>query len=138
MSHPILNFKRAYLAMRRALEQTIKPFDFSVAQFDVLQILMHDDGLEHRELQKRLAVASPTLTNVLDRMERDGHVQRRADGTDGRIKCIYLGDQARTLCWSDEFCQAGDKLVESMFHGFSDDEKHLFNRMLARIEKNLE
>lgn len=138
MSHPILNFKRAYLAMRRALEQTIKPFDFSVAQFDVLQILMHDDGLEHRELQKRLAVASPTLTNILDRMERDGHVQRRADAADGRIKRIYLGDKARTLCWSDEFCQAGERLVETMFRGFSDDEKHLFSRMLNRIEKNLE
>ena len=138
MSHPILDFKRAYLAMRRALEQTIKPFDFSVAQFDVLQILMHEDGLEHRELQKRLAVASPTLTNVLDRMERDGHVVRRSDASDGRIKRIYLGESARTLCWSDAFCEAGDALVGKMFRGFSDDERHMFGRMLNRIEKNLE
>lgn len=138
MSHPTLDFKRAYLAMRRALEQTIKPFDFSVAQFDVLQILLHEGGLEHRELQRRLSIASPTLTNILDRMERDGHVKRQADASDGRVKRVHLGRSARELCSSAEFCDAGDKLVEAMFRGFSEQDRNLFTRMLHRIEKNLE
>lgn len=138
MSHPTLDFKRAYLAMRRALEQTIKPFDFSVAQFDVLQLLMHEDGLEHRELQQRLAIASPTLSKILDRMERDGHLQRKSDPTDGRVKRIYLGSHARTLCSSEAFCDAGDRLVESMFRGFTEQERQTFTHLLRRIEKNLE
>lgn len=138
MSHPVLDFKRAYLAMRRALEQTVKQFDFSVAQFDVLQILLHEDGLEHRELQQRLAVASPTLTNILDRMERDGHVQRKVDAADGRVKRIYLGQSARKLVSSEPFCAAGDALVGSMFRGFSDLEKDVFLQLIRRIEKNLD
>src|SRR6476646_3574738 len=111
MSPPPLDMKRAYLALRRALERTIKPFDFSVAQFDVLQILLHHDGLEHRELAHRLAIASPTLTNILDRMERDGHVRRSADGQDARVKRVHLGERARQLVMSQEFCDAGDRLV---------------------------
>ena len=84
MSHPTLDFKRAYLAFRRSLEQAIKPFGFSVAQFDVLQILLHEDGLAHYELQEKLAISSPTLTNILDRMERDGHVERQRGHPVGR------------------------------------------------------
>jgi 5'-methylthioadenosine phosphorylase len=138
MSHPTLDFKRAYLALRRALEQTIKPFDFSVAQFDVLQLLLHHDGLEHGDLQRRLAIASPTLSNILDRMERDGHVQRRGDSRDGRVKRIYLGKRAREICSSAEFCDAGDELVNRMFRGFSEPERKLFLKLLTRVEKNLD
>lgn len=138
MSHPTLDFKRAYLALRRALEQTIKPFGFSVAQFDVLQILLHEDGLAHYELQQRLSISSPTLTNILDRMERDGHIDRRTDVTNGRVKRIYLGRAARDLCSSQAFCEAGDRLVEEMFSGLSPEDRRQFTRLLHRVEKNLE
>src|SRR5271165_2740908 len=108
MSHPTLIFKRAYLSFRRALEQTIKPFGFTVGQFDVLQILMHRDGIEHRDLQRELAVASPTLTNILDVLEREAHVERRSNTADGRVKTIHMSKEARRLCASAEFCAAGD------------------------------
>ncbi len=138
MSHPTLELKRAYLAMRRAIEQTVKPFNFTSAQFDVLQFLLHEDGMEHRELQRRLAISSPTLTNILDGMERDGHVVRRADPNDGRVKRLYLGAAARKLCSSAAFCDAGDELVARMFAGFTKEELRNLSRALSRIESNLD
>jgi DNA-binding MarR family transcriptional regulator len=138
MTHPTLQFKRAYLAMRRAIEKKIKPFHFSVAQFDVLQLLFHDDGLEHRELQKRLGIASPTLSNILDGMERDGHISRHGDLEDARVKRIYLGETARAICWSPEFCDASDELIARMFAGFTPQERDLCLQMFSRIEKNLD
>lgn len=138
MTHPTLQFKRAYLAMRRAIERKIKPFHFSVAQFDVLQLLFHEDGLEHRDLQKRLGIASPTLSNILDGMERDGHITRRGDPDDARVKRIYLGETARTICWSPEFCAASDDLLAQMFAGFTPQERAQCLHMFNRIEKNLE
>ncbi|MDE2082473.1 MAG: winged helix-turn-helix transcriptional regulator [Burkholderiales bacterium] len=138
MSHPTLELKRAYLALRRALEQTVKPFNFTGAQFDVLQFLLHDDGMEHRELQKRLAVSSPTLTNIVDGMVREGHVIRHADPHDGRVKRLYLGDAARKIVASAKFCDAGDALVARMFKGFTAKERQEFSRALSRIEANLD
>lgn len=138
MSHPTLELKRAYLAMRRAVEQTVKQFNVTSAQFDVLQFLLHGDGMEHRELQRRLLVTSPTLTNILDGMVREGHVVRHADPHDGRVKRLYLGDSARKLCASKKFCDAGDALVERMFKGFTDRERNDFLRALHRIENNLD
>lgn len=138
MSHPTLDLKRAYLAMRRAVEQTVRQFNVTSAQFDVLQFLLHGDGMEHRELQSKLSVTSPTLTNILDGMVREGHVVRHADPHDGRVKRLYLGQEARKLVASQAFCDAGDALVARMFHGFTDRERQDFLRALSRIESNLD
>jgi DNA-binding MarR family transcriptional regulator len=138
MSHPTLDLKRAYLALRRALEHTVKPFNFTGAQFDVLQFLLHGDGMEHRELQRKLSVTSPTLTNILDGMVQAGHVVRRADPSDGRVKRLYLGDAARKVVASKKFCDAGDALVDRMFKGFTVKERQEFSRALSRIEANLD
>lgn len=138
MSHPTLEMKKAYLALRHALDHTVRPFGLTSAQFDVLQLLMHSDGLPHRELQERLAIASPTLTNIIDVLERGGHVERRSDGPDARTKTIHLSPKARMLCASDEFCSAGEALVGQMFKSFSEEERVNFMRALKRVEMNLE
>lgn len=138
MSHPTLELKKAYLALRHALDRTVRRFDLTSAQFDVLQLLMHDDALPHSELQRRLAIASPTLTNIVDVLEREGHVERRSDGSDSRTKTIHLSRKARALCASDEFCLAGEELVAQMFKGFSEGQRSEFMRALKRVELNLE
>lgn len=138
MSHPTLDLKSAYLALRRALEHTIKPFGFTGGQFDVLQVLMQESEVEHRELQKRLAVTSPSLTNVIDVLERNGHVVRHASDQDARVKTIAMTDSARQVCYSNAFCDAGDALVDKMFEGFTPQERATFTKLLARMRKNLE
>ena len=138
MSHPTLDFKRAYLALRRALEHTIKPFGFNGGQFDVLQLLMHEQALEHRELQKQLAITSPTLTNVIDVLERNGHVARYPSGDDGRVTMIAITNSARDVCYSQEFCDAGDNLVAHMFDGFTAQERRAFLRQLGKVQRNLD
>lgn len=138
MAHPTLDLKRAYLALRRALEETIRPFGFTSGQFDVLQLLMQEPEVEHRDLQRRLSVTSPTLTNVLDVLERNGHVTRRVSAEDARARSISMTDAARSVCFSREFCAAGDRLVDRMYDGFSADERRQFEALLHRVERNLE
>lgn len=138
MSHPTLDLKRAYLALRRALEQTLKPFNVSAAQFDVLQLLLHNDGLEHREMQRRLAISSPTLTNILDVLERNGHIIRKSVGSDARVKTIHMSQKSLRLCSSEAFCAAGDSLVREMFRGFTAQQRRDLLQDLGKIEANLD
>lgn len=137
MTHPTLRFKRAYLALRRAVDEAIKPFGFTAAQFDVIQLLLHERELEHRQLQERLAMTSPTLTNILDGMERQGFVDRTVDTEDGRVKKISLGTATQTICQSRNFKVAGDALVSQMFKGLNSSEREQFLKLLDRIEANL-
>jgi DNA-binding MarR family transcriptional regulator len=137
MIHPTLRFKRAYLALRRAVDDAIKPYGFTAAQFDVIQLLLHEGELEHRQLQERLAMASPTLTNILDGMIREGFVDRTVDEDDGRVRRISLGKATQSFCQSSDFKAAGDALVSKMFKGLTRAEREQFLVLLDRIDANL-
>lgn len=138
MTHPTLRLKRAALAMRRAVDEAIRPFGFTAAQFDVIQLLLHEDGQDHRRLQDQLAMTSPTLTNILDGMVRAGFVERSVDPEDARRRRVHLGDAARNLCATPGFAAAGEAVVARMFQGFSREEKAQLLRLLDRVAENLD
>ncbi len=75
---------------------------------------------------------------MVDVLERNGHVVRQASDHDARVKTIAMTDAARQVCFSDEFCAAGDELVEKMFAGFSAKERQDFLRLLGRVQDNLQ
>src|SRR3954468_10590824 len=43
------------------------------------------------------AVAQPSMTTLIGRLERDGHVSRTADPADGRAALIALTDEGREV-----------------------------------------
>lgn len=136
VSHPSFRLKRAYLAMRRCMEETLQPFGLTAAQFDVLQQLLHENGLEHRVLQERLFITSPTLTNIVDGMVERGLVERRMSHEDARVKRLYLTEKAHDL--HTQLGELGQQFVGAMFAGFSRNEIGLFLDWLDRLTHNFE
>lgn len=47
------------------------------------------------ELARRERCAQPTMTSLLDRLERDGYVTRTRDATDGRAVLVAVTDRGR-------------------------------------------
>lgn len=66
-------------------------------QMPALLALLEEEGLSQKELRERIQVEQPTLANTLNRMERDGLIERRADTVDKRRSFIYLTDKARDV-----------------------------------------
>lgn len=136
MAHPTFRLKRTYLAMRRAMDESLQPIGLTAAQFDVMQQLLHEDGLEHRVLQERLGIASPTLTNIVDGMVERALVERRMSQADARVKQLFLTEKAHEL--HDQLHLAGEQFVAQMFAGFSPHEVGMFLDWLDRLTANLE
>jgi DNA-binding MarR family transcriptional regulator len=67
------------------------------AQGMILSKLWHDDGMSQRALAQALQIAPPTASNTLQRMERDGWIERRRDGSDQRVVRVYLTEKARSF-----------------------------------------
>ena len=67
------------------------------AQGLILFKLWQQDGISQSELAQALHITSPTATNTLKRMQRDGWVDRRRDESDQRIVRVYLTEKAQTL-----------------------------------------
>src|SRR5260221_8293099 len=55
--------------------------------------LWRQDGLTQSQMVERMCVQPPTVSKMLDRLERTGLVERRPDSEDSRISRVYLTEQ---------------------------------------------
>ena len=100
-----------------------------------LLFLWEQDGLTQSQIAEQVCVEHATVTQVLERLERVGLIQRCRDEKDGRISRVYLTEKGRALAepvqrlWSEWEAQA---LV-----GFTLEEKLLLRRFLLQIQENL-
>jgi DNA-binding MarR family transcriptional regulator len=135
--HPTFVLRQAYLAMRKAMDESLQAFDLTAAHFEVLQMLIVEDCQEHRVLQERLGISSPTLSNILDSMAQRGMIVRTSNASDARVKNICMGDAAAALHDSAAFRMEGERFTEHMLAGFSPREREQFLRALERVADNL-
>jgi DNA-binding MarR family transcriptional regulator len=100
-----------------------------------LRALWAQEGLTHSELAHLLHVKPPTITHMIQRMERAGFVQRRPDPTDERVSRVYLTDAGRAI--QDEIQRVFRELEAEVFAGFAPEEQVLLRGLLLRVRENL-
>lgn len=72
-----------------------------------LSALWAQDGLTHSQLAARLRIEQPTVSKMLERLERVGLVRRERDPQDGRVSRVFLTPEGRAVrsevlaCWAD-------------------------------------
>lgn len=106
------------------------------AQAMVLYCLYLQNGITQSEIAEQLSVQGASVTQVLQRMEQAGIVQRCRDPEDNRLVRVYLTNLGRQKERSinEQFM----KLQETVFADLSDVERVLFRRMLKQILQNME
>jgi DNA-binding MarR family transcriptional regulator len=82
-----LNVIRTAGVLLDGIEQVLKPFGITGAQFNVLRILRgaEPQGLCRNDVRDRMVTRMPDMTRMLDRMERAGLVSRCRDSDDRRM-----------------------------------------------------
>ncbi len=102
----------------------------------LLCTLWEGEGLTHSELANRLHVSPATITKALERMERTGFLERRADPEDQRISRVYLTKAGREIQESVE--EVWTEMEHVTLRGFDEAERKTLERLLQRICENLE
>ncbi len=108
---------------------------FNGAQGRILFVLWQQDDLPIVELSRRTGLAKTTLTSMLDRLEKQGHIRRRVDEQNRRQVRITLSEQARSL--SGRYDEVSDRMSRVFYKGFSDEEISEFEGLLRRVLVNL-
>jgi MarR family transcriptional regulator for hemolysin len=80
---------------RTALDRRLRPLGYSRSRWMALLHISRNDGISHRELAERLGIEAPTLVRLIDRMEGEGLLKRRASETDRRVKHLHLSATGR-------------------------------------------
>jgi len=81
----------------QALARAIRPLGLAPAQFMALLELWRAEGITQADLCARLDVEQATMAATLNRMQRDGLIDRRPHPQDRRAQGIWLTDRARSL-----------------------------------------
>lgn len=105
------------------------------AQGFALHYLLHNNGITQSELAKGVHITAATATAMLQRMERDGWIERRTDPDDQRVSRVYVTDKATGL--HDE-AMASLRGVETEIEGaLSVDERIVFKDLLVKVHERL-
>ena len=132
MSHALARVCR--LLMRRA-HTLLEDVGLHRGQHFVLRALWEREGYTQSELAHQTRVSPATITNMLQRMERDGLVERRQDADDQRVTRVYLTDAGHRV--QDAAEAAWRQIEDEAFAGFTADERSLLNDLLQRVRQNL-
>ena len=101
----------------------------------VLRALWMQDGLTHTDLAHALDVQPATITKMINRMEKNGFVQRRQDPDDQRVSRVYLTEAG--LAVQEDVRQVWRTLEQEAFDGFAIEERVLLRRFFLQIRENL-
>src|ERR687885_856017 len=83
-------------AFETAFDQELrKKADITVAQSRVIGVLvLIKDGMTQREIANRIGIEAPTIVPIIDKLEKQGIVIRKADHNDRRNNRIFLTDKS--------------------------------------------
>jgi len=130
-----LQLIQAYKSHHQQAEEAFNKLGIYVGQEMILLQLGNEEGVPQSQLATCSGVEAPTMTKMLQRMERAGMIERRPDPADARVSLVYLTEQGRALVqpiltiWRD--------LEAQTLQGLTETEQALLRRLLLQVSANL-
>ena len=131
---PVASIGRVQRLLRRRIDERLERFGVTGVQFGLLALVAQCDGIAQTSLQQQMAIEGATLTQLLQRLERDGWLIRTFDRVDRRKQRVWLTDRGREHlpAIANEVAQHRREVQQ----GFSEDDLFMLGRLLARLEEN--
>jgi len=144
-SRPAEGAFRALLRVQGLLERVMQPyfaqFGISGSQWGVLRNLNRAEeqglpGLRLTDLSDRLLIRPPSVTGVVDRLERAGLVVRDGAPFDMRAKQVALTAKGRELV--ERILAVHGQQIDTVLGVLSSTEQTELHRLLSRLVQHLE
>lgn len=116
-------------------EQRARGISLTLPHCKVLVRLEKNEGISQARLAQLADIEPMTMVRILDRMEGDGLLERRADPTDRRARRLYLTKKAWALL--DEIWHLADLTRAETFAGISRQDRDAFMGILERMHRNV-
>lgn len=123
-------------ALRRNYDRQLKDYGLTPCQFEVLMILCEEDGILLSELGRRVSRDGPTITGVIDRMEKKMLVKRKRDSHDRRVVKVILTPKGKGM--EEQLSLTKKQILEKITKDLSARELTLLDTVLVKMMKNVE
>lgn len=121
--------------LRKRFDRRAASFNLTRSQWRALRRLQHREGLRQAELAELLEMEPIAVGRVIDRLQKAGFVQRRADPADRRAWRLYLTSRAHGVTEGMQRISAG--LMRQAQRGISAADMKVMMGVLRRMKANL-
>lgn len=121
---------------RKRIDERLRHLDLTQARWMVLLQLSRSAPVSQRELADIIGVEGPTLVRVLDNLERQGLVLRRACKDDRRVKLVELAEGSAPVL--SEIGRIAADLRNELLEGVAPEELERARELLKIIGDRLE
>ncbi len=123
--------------LEKQANNTLRGKDLTMMQVAVLMELQEAEKKQRsmKELERRFCVAQSTVAGIISRLEQKGFVETLGDTSDKRIKVVHITPTGEACC--REAAGFMEEAEQMLLHGFSEEEKAIFNQLLARAAENM-
>jgi len=121
--------------LRKRFDRRAASFNLTRSQWRALRRLQHREGLRQAELAELLEMEAIAVGRVIDRLQKAGFVERRADPADRRAWRLFLTPRARGVTDGMELISA--ELMRQARRGISPADMKTMMGVLRRMKANL-
>ena len=141
-TNPGFIINRTARSLSRSLDIRLRNrVGITFAQWRVLVLLTKThDGLSQKEIAEGLWLEAPTLIPILDKLQKDGFIERRVDRNDRRNNRIFRAK--RTFEIWETTLECASNVLTMALAGLPDDNiqimKEVLEKMWINLQANLE
>lgn len=128
---------RVFRRWRKLLDERLKDLGVTQARWTTMVYLHKSgEGLTQRDLASRMAIENPTLVRLLDNLENQGLVERRACEEDRRARRLFLTEQGTEFM--DVLYGRSEELRNQLLDGVSDKDLKATLKVMEKVLSNAE
>lgn len=120
---------------RLVFDSFVEPLGVTRSQWWVIAHLSRHDGMMQSDLANVLELGKAALGGLVDRLEASGFIERRPDGTDRRVKRVYLTIAGKSLV--NQMRAMSHEMNERILADLDHSRRLQLAELLQQVKKNL-
>jgi len=127
----------ASTAVARSLQKNFRNagLDITIEQWTVLYHLWKEDCLSQQELCNRTYRDKPSITRLIDNLEKQKLLRRASHKNDKRINLVCLTDAGRAL--QDTTLELANQTMDEALNGVKKEDIEIVKTVLQKVYNNL-
>ncbi len=122
--------------LRAAFDALVREHGMTLSRARVFRKLSRRDGINQRELADELELETPTLVRILDAMEAQNFIERRAALSDRRAKQIFMTESGKVVAAEVE--ALATSVRADILQGISDEDVGVALKVIRAMTANLQ
>ena len=129
----LIQIKRMSIEVEKLSNNRLQPYGLTHTQFTTLKyIYMHSQfSIRQIDIEKEFSLTNPTVTGILQNLEKKGMIERIQNPEDSRSKLIKATKKAQDI--KEDLVHFGEELERYVTQELTQEEKQQLHSLLKKL-----